>query len=80
MTTPEKIRAYFNSSEGLFFCPFSALANGHFFCLIDSENAKKCLHSNSVFAILTLRAGNTTTEQAYGQRAGESTLEQAAVQ
>ena len=29
-----------------------------FFCLIDSENAKKCLHSNSVFAILTLRDGD----------------------
>ena len=30
----------------------------NFFCLIDSENAKKCLHSNSAFAILTLRDGD----------------------
>ena len=30
----------------------------NFFCSIDSENAKKCLQSNSAFAILTLRDGD----------------------
>ena len=44
------------------------------------ENMKNLLQSYGEIHILTLRAGNTTTAQAYGQSAGGSTSKQAAVQ